>query len=228
MKRINVLIVEDDPMVMDIHKRFISSIEGFQVAGTARNGSMAIEALGNENIDLVILDIYMPELDGIEVLRRIRQTGKDVDIILITAAQEGNTVKEVVRYGAFDYIIKPFKYERFREALVAYQKHYQAINSVENGFSQVDIDNMFKQRREESKHRLPKGIQQKTLELVIDILDRSNKNMSADELAHMADISRVTARRYLEYLVSCDKAYVEPCYKDVGRPINKYSSFDTR
>ena len=100
MERINVLIVEDDPMVLDIHKRFISSIEGFQISGTARNGSMAIKALDNKAIDLVILDIYMPVLDGIEVLKRICQTGKDVDIILITAAQEGNTVKEVVRYGA--------------------------------------------------------------------------------------------------------------------------------
>jgi two-component system response regulator DctR len=189
---------------------------------------MAIKALDNKAIDLVILDIYMPVLDGIEVLKRIRQTGKDVDIILITAAQEGNTVKEVVRYGAFDYIIKPFKYERFREALVAYQKHYKAINSVKNGFSQMDIDNMFKQRREESRLRLPKGIQQKTLELVINILNRSNKSLSADEMAHMADISRVTARRYLEYLVSCNKAYIQPYYKDVGRPINKYRLLNTR
>lgn len=227
LKDISILIVEDDPMVMDIHKRFISSIDGFRVAGAAGNGSDAIKMLDRLDIDLIILDIYMPEIDGIEVLKKARQKGKDLDIILITAAQEVNTVKEVVRYGAFDYIIKPFKYERFKKALVSYREHYYAMNSVADRVSQKDIDNMFEQRRIDSKQCLPKGIQPETLSMVIDILKNSGDSLSAEQMARMTSVSRVTARRYLEYLVSTGRACVEPCYRDIGRPINKYRLFNT-
>lgn len=228
MGRIRILIVEDDPMVLDIHKRFISTIEGFEVVDTARNGDIAIKILDKKDIDLIILDIYMPEIDGIEMLKRVRQAGKDIDIIMITAAQEGNTIKEVVRYGAFDYIIKPFKYERFKDALVAYQRHFETINRVKREFSQKDVDNMFKQKREEPKQRLPKGIQHKTLRLVTNALNNNDNGLSAEEIARIVSISRVTARRYLEYLVSTGRAHVEPSYRDIGRPINKYSLFNTQ
>ncbi len=228
MEDIRILIVEDDPMVLDIHKKFISTIEGFKVIDTAPNGDIAIKILKKKDIDLIILDIYMPEIDGIEMLKRVRRAGKDIDIIMITAAQEGNIIKEVVRYGAFDYIIKPFKYERFKNALVAYQRHFETINRMKEEFSQRDVDNMFKQKREEPKQWLPKGIQYKTLKSVINALNSNGNGLSAEEIARIVSISRVTARRYLEYLVSIGKAHVEPSYRDIGRPINKYNLFNTQ
>ncbi|NPV44434.1 MAG: response regulator [Firmicutes bacterium] len=223
LKSINVLIVEDDPMVMDIHKRFISSIEGFKIAGEAFKGSDALKIMEHKEVDLVILDIFMPELDGIETLKKIRENGDDVDVILITAASEGNIIKEVVRFGAFDYIIKPFKFERFKSALDSYKRVFEKMNCGSCEFSQEDIDNVFIPKSKKSMHNpLPKGLQTATLKNIVGYLKNSRVPLSADEVAGLSGVSRVTARRYLEYLIASGRAVVEPCYREVGRPVNKY------
>lgn len=223
MKCINVLIVEDDPMVMDIHKRFISSVEGFEILGEAHNGSDALKILKKKDIDLVILDIFMPELDGIETLKKIREGENDVDVILITAAQEGGIVKEVIRLGAFDYIIKPFTFERFKASLDSYKRYLKKMRNMAEEFSQEDVDDVFT-RKDKNKVflKLPKGLQDTTLKKIISYLKNSEKPLSADEVANLSGVSRVTARRYLEYLVATGRGVVQPKYQEVGRPINNY------
>lgn len=227
MKNINVLIVEDDPMVADIHKKFLLSMEGYKVIGVAYKGSDALELLETKTVDLVILDIFMPELDGLATLQKIREKRNDVDVILITAAQEGNIIKEVLRYGAFDYIVKPFKFARFKAALDSYQSLFQKINSNVDQFSQEDIDTIFVAKREKGQiNHLPKGLQFATLERIINDLRNNQLPLSADEVASLSGVSRVTARRYLEYLVASGRAVIEPVYREVGRPINKYKLLD--
>lgn len=223
MKCINVLIVEDDPMVMDIHKRFISTVEGFKVVGEANNGSDALIILEEKDIDLVILDIFMPKLDGIETLKKIRESESDVDVILITAAQEGNIIKEVIRFGAFDYIIKPFKFERFKAALDSYKKYLKKISNSSVEFSQEDVDAVLTRKNKEKDFiSLPKGLQPFTLKKITNYLKNSEKPLSADEVANLSGVSRVTARRYLEYLVATGRAVIQPQYQEIGRPINNY------
>lgn len=223
MVQVSVLVVEDDPMVMEIHKRFILSTEGYSVAGTASDGAEAFRFLeeNEEEVDLVILDIFMPEMDGIETLRKIRQTRKNVDIIIVSAAHESETVKRVLRHGAFDYIVKPFTYERFSKALRSFQEYHE--RGMSSDLSQEEIDSIFSMRNDNQKGRiLPKGLNSNKLERIEEIMRREPCPLCADEMAELAGVSRVTARRYLEYLVSTSRAVVEQCYREVGRPVNKY------
>lgn len=162
-------------------------------------------------------------MDGIETLKRIREKGDDVDIILITAAQEGNIIKEVMRFGAFDYIIKPFTFERVKAALDSYRQLFERINFGTPCFNQKDVDRTFIPKvKNVDKRLLPKGLQHATLHTVVNQIKKNERALSAEEIANLTGISRVTARRYLEYLVSCGRASVEPHYQKVGRPINKY------
>lgn len=223
MAHVSVLVVEDDPMVMEIHKRFILSTEGYSVAGTASDGVEAFRFLeeNEDAVDLVILDIFMPEMDGIETLRKIRQTRKNVDIIIVSAAHESETVKRVLRHGAFDYIVKPFTYERFSKALRSFQEYHAKGMTVD--LSQEEIDSIFSMRKDNDKGRiLPKGLNSRKLDRIEQIMRRQPVPLSADDMAELAGVSRVTARRYLEYLVSTGRSVVEQDYREVGRPVNKY------
>jgi len=223
LRPIYVFIVEDDPMVMEIHKRFIHSTDGFIIGGTASDGLEAIDLLEecSTSVDLVILDIYMPELDGIETMRKIRQARKNVDIIIISAAHEAEIVKKVIRFGAFDYIVKPFTYERFKQSLESFRFYFE--KSMSPDLSQEDIDSLFSIKKSGGQSRiLPKGLNPFKLKNIIQLLKERDNPLSADEAAELAGVSRVTARRYLEYLVSSGKAVMEPCYGEVGRPVNKY------
>ncbi|MCP5514177.1 MAG: response regulator [Spirochaetales bacterium] len=220
---IQVLIVEDDPMVSDIHRKFITSIDGFAVTGIASTGKEALEILETKDINLIILDIFMPTMDGIETMIKIRESGKDVDIILITAAMEGDTVKRCLRFGALDYILKPFKFERLCASLENYKKMYQKRFEYSDKYAQSDIDNLLLTARDlNTSSELPKGLQNSTLEKIIEKMIELEHPLSADEVAVICGISRVTARRYLEYLLYYGKAVIEPQHLKVGRPVNKY------
>ena len=220
---IKVLVVEDDPMVSDIHKKFINSVEGFTVHAITTNGQDAIEIIEKDNVDLVILDIFMPVMDGIETMKQIRSKGEDIDIILITAAVEGEIVKKCMRFGAVDYIIKPFKFERLNSSLENYRKMFHTRFDFPDKYEQSDVDSLFITKRDlNSSSDLPKGLQHSTLEKIIETMTGLDYAPSADEVASICGISRVTARRYLEYLVYYGQAVIEPQYLKIGRPVNKY------
>ncbi len=225
MNIIRVIIVEDDPMVRDIHSRFVNSLEGFSIAGIAVNGKEAFSLLQEKAADLVILDVYMPELDGIETLRLIRETGRDLDIIMITAAQGGEIIKEASRLGVFAYLIKPFTFERFAHTLESYRQFYHKIKDNSETFSQEEVDGFFQVSDQVNSGELPKGLHGATFKKTIAFLQASSdsrEGVSATELGEYLGVSRVTARRYLEYLVSSDRAVVEPSYQQWGRPVNRY------
>ncbi|MCF4152179.1 response regulator [Dethiosulfovibrio sp. F2B] len=225
MSDIRVLIVEDDPMVMDIHKRFVLSIPGFELVGLGANGMDGLKVLEQRSVDLVILDIYMPELDGLETLHEIRRRRRNVDVIVVSAAHETDTVRDVMRFGAFDYIVKPFTYERFKEAMEGYLLYWAQKGDLDQGA----IDRIMRRGSREKRDRcLPKGLGSVQLDRVRSILMGEDGALSADEVAVRAGVSRVTARRYLEYLVSINRAAVEPLHRDVGRPVNLYRLLDAK
>jgi two-component system response regulator DctR len=222
MANIRILIVEDDPMVRDIHRKFISSLEGFSVAGEAGTGTEALALLEHRKANLLILDIFMPELDGIQTLRAIRKATWDVDIIVITAAQGGEIIKESARLGVFAYLIKPFTFERFAQTLKSYRQYFLKLGTETHTFSQADVDGIFFSGGKNLPRHLPKGLQPATLEKVIYFLRESSEGVSSEELASFLGVSRVTARRYLEYLASAGRAVMEPVYREWGRPVNRY------
>jgi len=220
-----ILIVEDDPLVLELHRQFVSTMEGFTVAGTATGGSQALEFLENNPVDCLLLDIFMPDFDGLELLKRMRERAVDTDVIIISAANEGDKVKEALRLGAFGYLLKPFRYERLRSMLCALKEHQGEIRRKKVVGSQEDIDRAFDPGLKAADTRLsyPKGIQENTLDLVTAALKSMGKPSSAAEVAESSGISRVTVQRYINFLKRTGRILEEVEYQKTGRPLKRYS-----
>lgn len=232
-KTINILLVEDDPMVQEINTSFIERVEGFKVIGWARNGEEAIENVRRLAPHLVILDLYMPGKGGLEALRAIRQQELDVDIIAVTAANDRETVLRVMRLGAVDYIFKPFQFQRIQAALLRYKEHFRRNQSAVFSQSMFDVAREFtmlgnkqSNKKEDAEVEYPKGIQAFTLQQVSDCLKGEVGEMSAEEIGQLIGMSRVTVRRYLEYLESVGKVRSYMVYGTVGRPMKMYIWLD--
>ncbi len=224
MKKIQVLIVDDDPTVADLHRRFVSVIDGFEVIGIARTGQEALTLLETLDVNLVILDIFMPEVDGFGVLHKIRETRTDLDVIMITAAQEGDLVQEAVRLGVFDYLLKPFDFSRFKKTMNSFLKHFETIhNKRERTFSQEEIDNVIRPGMTSVvPDVLPKGIQKQTLENIIDVFKNESDPVSVEQVALLTSLSRVTVMRYVKYMLNAGKLVEELHYQEIGRPVSRY------
>ena len=220
MKEIRVLIVEDDPMVADINKKFTEAVPGFVVVGTARIGRDALLLLEKEKPDLLILDVYMPEVDGISVLSLLRKSDIPADVIMVTAAGDTNTVARIMRQGVIDYIVKPFKFERYRAALESYLDFRKKL-SHKSTLSQADLDVMLSVKTE-SQQDTPKNFHVQTMNSIVDFMLAHAEALSADEVAAGTGVSRVTARRYLEYLVTQGRLQMLLDYVAVGRPVHRF------
>jgi two-component system, CitB family, response regulator DctR len=220
MKEIRVLIVEDDPMVADINKKFTEAVPGFIVAGTACNGRDALLMVEKEKPDLLILDVYMPDVDGVSVLSLLRKSEIPVDVIMVTAAGDTATVARIMRQGVIDYIVKPFKFERYKAALESYLDFRKKL-SGKSTLNQTDLDVMLSVRTE-SHQETPKNFHVQTMNAVIDFMLAHSEAFSADEVAAGTGVSRVTARRYLEYLVTQGRLQMLLDYVAIGRPIHRF------
>jgi len=221
MRRVRVLVVDDDPVVGEINKEFTERVEGFQVVGLARSAAEAIDAVERLRPDLVLLDVYMPNGDGIQVLKEIRRRDGDVDVIPVTAARNASTVKELMRNGTVGYIVKPFKFEQLAATLQAYQR-WLALMQRESSLSQVEVDRLRRILATSHQNELPKGLDRLTLKTIVAMMERDREPLAAEEVAERVGTSRVTARRYLEYLVEIGQAEVKLTYGTVGRPVRHY------
>lgn len=219
---IKVLIIEDDPMVAQINKKYVEAIEGFRVVSVAHDGEAAYEMIKEHRPDLLILDIYMPKTNGLMLLKRIRNEGIAVDAIMVTAAKEAADVDEVLKLGAVDYLVKPFEFQRFKIALENYQQRVSNLTKKAE-FSQEDIDQLTRGNKTKNPMAdLDKGMHQKTMDTIRNYLRQSTKPKSATEVAKGLGISRVTARRYLEYLTENGEVELEISYGTIGRPQHLY------
>lgn len=218
---IHVLIVEDDPMVARINQKFVNSVDGFSVVGMASNGQEALLAIKNKKIDLLILDIYMPKLDGLAFLKEMRKNYDHIDVIIVTASKEANVIDRVLKLGAVDYLVKPFEYERLKKSLNNYKIRFQLLKE-KRAIKQEDIDRITRKFSIQS-NEIPKGLQNKTLERIRKFLkEHREKLFSSEDIASKMHISRVTVRRYLEFLESIGEISLEIQYGSVGRPTNLY------
>lgn len=216
----DVLLVDDDFMVAEIHRRFVDRVEGFRAAGVARTGSEALAIAADLHPDLILLDVYLPDMTGLEVLQRLRSGGDRVGVIMITAARELDTVAGALDGGAADYLIKPFEFDQFAAKLQAFAARDDALRSAA-GVDQSLIDTLFggsaPTRAGES---LPKGLGAETGELVLSAV-RSAGEVSAAECAELVGISRVSARRYLEHYLGVGALELRLQY-GAGRPERRY------
>ncbi|MBT2639985.1 response regulator [Bacillus sp. ISL-39] len=219
---IKVAIAEDDFRVASIHEQFLEKIEGVTVAGKALNAREAIELLETKEVDVLLLDNYLPDRNGVSILPVLRKRFENLDIILITASTERKVVEPSIRNGVVDYIIKPATFERFREALEKVVRRRQLMEANEE-FNQAIIDKVITGGQAEADPELlPKGIDPLTLGKVEETLSMLSSGINAEILGDHLGASRTTARRYLEYLISVGKARAELEYGIVGRPERKY------
>lgn len=224
MDKISIVIAEDDPKISEIQSRFIEKLDGFEVVGIANTIAEAVDVVDVFQPDLVLLDVYFPDGNGTDLLWRIRRLYKNVDVIMITAAREVETLQDAIRGGAFDYILKPMTFNRFKLTLENYLDHRTKLKEIVN-FDQVNVDNIIHPHGDAvtEKISIPKSIDPLTLEKIEEEVCKLNKEgVNAESMGSRVGISRTTARRYLEFLVS--KGTIKPSlvYGSVGRPERLY------
>lgn len=221
-----VLVVDDDFAVAMLHRGFVEAHGGFTVVGEAHTGAEAIEMVEETAPDLVLLDLYLPDMGGLDVLAALRaRHAAAVDVIAITAARELETVRTAMAGGVLHYLVKPFTAEVLRGRLDDYLRHRAELRRTEGADLDLDQEQVDRLLRKESPTRqasLPKGLSRRTLELVSQALVQREDTASAQEVADSIGTSRVSARRYLEHLVETGRARVEPRYGGTGRPENRY------
>lgn len=225
---IEVLIVEDDLRIAEIQKRFIEQIEGFQTVGIAASYIEAKTIIDILQPDLLLLDVYFPDMNGLDLLKETKQQTKQLDVIMITATKEIHKVQEAISIGVFDYIIKPVVFDRFKQSLLRYKDYHTKL--VDFGkenlhVTQHQVDKLLRKEMDvpgNDKSYLPKGIDPLTLEKVLEVLGKVNSGLTAEFVAKEIGISRTTARRYLEHLMSEEMIEADLAYGTVGRPERVY------
>lgn len=222
---INVLIVEDDPMVAELNRSYLEKMNGFRTAATASTSEEAENFIAERKIDLLLLDVYMPGMNGLEFLKKVREQKMNVDVILITATSDTSEIQKALRLGAVDYLIKPFEFSRFQTALLQYEKYYWSVDQKDK-MSQEDLDQMLQKQPASpllpEMNELPKGLTKTTLETICTKITAFTPGaFSTEDLASATDISRVSVRKYLKFLTSIGFLEETLTY-GVGRPIYQY------
>lgn len=217
---IKVLVVDDDFMVAKVHSGFVRQTPGFEVVGVAHTGAQALIEARRLTPDLVLLDIHLPDISGLELLQQLREAVPELDVLVISAAREVDTVRRALRGGIVHYLMKPFSGEDLRERLEHYQRSYGSLDSSKSTAEQADVNRVFGLSRAERP--LPKGCSVETLRLVEELLRGTAADLSASEAADVLGTSRVSARRYLEYLSEEGRVAVQLRYGGVGRPERRY------
>ncbi|AMO62082.1 response regulator of citrate/malate metabolism [Mycolicibacterium phlei] len=214
----DVVVVDDDFMVAEIHRRFVEQVDGFRTVGVARTGTEALTLAEEVRPHLMLLDVYLPDMSGLAVLQQLRAAGNPVGVIMITAARELDTVKGALDGGAADYLIKPFEFAQLKAKLEAFAARADALDSA-GGVDQSLIDALFG-RSATPVQTLPKGLGAETGARVLDAV-RTAGEVSAAECADLVGISRVSARRYLEHYLSTGALQLRLQY-GIGRPERRY------
>lgn len=220
---IRVLVVDDDFMVAKVHSGYVARTPGFEVVGVAHTAAEAIRSVRELRPDLVLLDIYLPDADGVHVLRKLRagaagEAAGDTDVIVVTAARDVETVRAAVRGGVLHYLIKPFEYAALRDQLAHFAEVRQRLTG---SVDQAVVDQVFG-ARPTAAPTMPKGLTPQTAKLVEEVLRAADGDVSATECATGTNLSRVSARRYLEHFVSAGRAEVRLRYGSTGRPERRY------
>jgi response regulator of citrate/malate metabolism len=222
---IGVLIVDDDFMVAKVHAGFVAALDGFEVVGTAATGAQALEEVERLRPDLVLLDVYLPDMTGLEILRRLRGAGSTVDVIVISAARDVESIRSALHGGVLHYLVKPFDRQAFETRLRDYAALREDLGELDEA-AQGDVDRVFGRARGTSEPAAPtpKGIAPETLQLVRETLTAAGaEGLSATECSERTGLARVSARRYLEQMVAQQEADVRQKYGTAGRPERRFT-----
>ncbi|MFF9688580.1 response regulator [Streptomyces sp. NPDC014623] len=219
---IEVLVVDDDVRVARINAAYATKVPGFRVAATAHSAAEALARINEVPVDLILLDHYLPDRNGLAVVRELRALGHHTDVIMVTAARDVATVQAAMRHGALQYLVKPFAYAGLRTKLEAYaalRRSFEGGGEAE----QTDVDRLFGALWATGGSGLPKGHSATTAELVRQALRAADGPLSAQELAESAGMSRQTAQRYLKLLERTGRVRLSLKYGETGRPEHRYT-----
>ncbi|MFF3269623.1 response regulator [Streptomyces chrestomyceticus] len=216
---LRVLVVEDDPVAADAHALYVGRVPGFAVSGTVRSVAGARRHLDRHRVDLILLDLFLPDGHGLTFVRSLRAAGYGADVIAVTSARDLAVVREGVSLGVVQYVLKPFTFATLRDRLLRYAAFRAAAGEASG---QDEVDRALAALRAPQPAALPKGLTAATLRLVTDALRAAPGGLGATAAAEQIGISRITARRYLEHLVDTGRAARAPQYGQVGRPELRY------
>lgn len=219
--KMKILIVEDDPMVAHIHKHYLDALKNFEIVNVIDNGVSAYEFIKSNEalIDLVILDVHMPKMNGLELLKKLREEGSKISVIPITAINDNQTISEFLNLGIVDYLVKPFTQERFNQAVMKCELKYRMFES-NNELSQRQLDQML---NISTNTELPKGLQEKTLRHIMNSIKQFQGTLvDVNDISSVTNLSKVSLRKYLDYLAENSRIEKRIDYGTVGRPKYKY------
>ncbi|WP_153812943.1 response regulator [Streptomyces sp. SUK 48] len=225
---IDVLVVDDDFRVAEINAKYVGKVPGFRVAARAHSAAQALAAVERGAIDLVLLDHYLPDRTGLELVHRMREQGHGADVIMITAAGDVATVQHAMRLGALHYLVKPFTFAALRTRLDSYAALRRTVDRVggRGVAGQEQVDRIFGALRTApapSAPGLPSGHTVPTTDLICDVLHSADHPLSAHEVAARTGLSRSTAQRYLRHLEQAGRLRLSLKYGDTGRPEHRYA-----
>ncbi|MGW3496040.1 response regulator [Streptomyces sp. NPDC001020] len=212
---IRVLVVEDDPVAADAHVLYVGRVPGFKAVGKAHTGAEARRMLDRMPVDLLLLDLHLPDTHGLQLARTLRAAGYHADVIAVTSARDLAVVREGVSLGVVQYVLKPFAFATLRDRLVRYAE-FRGTAGEASG--QDEVDRALATLRAPGPSALPKGLSAPTLKRVTEALRGAEEGLTAARVGENVGISRITARRYLEHLVETGRAGRSPLYGQVGRP----------
>jgi CitB family two-component system response regulator MalR len=224
---IRVLLVEDDPMVAELNRVYLSRVKGFEAVGLVRGAAEALDLLQRAPVDLLLLDIFMPGQGGIELMEEIRKRAFDVDVIFVTAARDTATISKALKLGAVDYLIKPFEFERLKQALEHYREAHHLIRDG-RALDQAELDRRLVRRPtgERRAEGLPKGLDRNTLDKVLGAITAWPADapwFTSEEIGQQVGLSRVSVRKYFEFLCTLKVLRMEPGYGTGGRPVHRFT-----
>ena len=221
---IDVVIIEDDPMVSMITEKIINSVGDFRVVKTFREGKKAVKYLEDHEIELIILDMFLPDINGLEVLEKIRKKKIGVEVIFLTASNNTAQIERAFKLGAIDYLIKPFNFDRLKASLGRYLN--KKLNILgKDILNQSEVDKLFLRNQSKSSNSNVKGISEKTLTKIMGILlETPSKEWSSKEISDILNTSTVTVKKYLDYLMELGRVENSIYYGNIGRPEYKYKA----
>lgn len=219
---ISVLVVEDDPVAAEAHQAYVERVPGFEVASVAHSGREALRFLATHPVDLILLDLHLPDGHGLDITRALRGGGGAADVIVVTSARDLSTVRTAVSQGVVQYLLKPFTFASLRQKLERYAEFRAQLDGDGEALGQGEVDRALASLRGVDAGALPPGVLAETMEAVEMTLRGAPGGLSASEVAQRCGMSRVTARRYLEFLAESGSARRQPRYGGQGRPEMEY------
>jgi len=222
---IRTVVVDDDYRVAAIHAAYLGRVDGFQAIAQVHTATGAVAAVDELRPDLLLLDLYLPDQHGLDLVARLRDgRHPQVDVIVITAAKDADSVRAALQRGALHYLLKPFSFLALRDKLQSYAQmrgRLCALESLESA-DQRSVDRVFGSLRAPTQVTSARGMSEYTLDTVQRLLTTADQDMSATEVAEQAGISRATAQRYLTHLHDAGRVTVRLRYGASGRPEHRY------